>query len=209
MQRFELSAQSRNDTGKGVARKLRAAGQIPAILYGAENEPLPIAVDRREITMLLRHHEGLHMLVDLQVEGEKTERSLTMIQDVAIDPVNRMLLHADFWRVDANKKMRTMVPIHPVGAPIGVKEGGVLQHLTREIEVEATPADLPEVVEVDISNLHVGESIHVSDLSDGESPYTILTEGDRVISTITVAKLSTASEDEGEGEGAEEEASED
>jgi len=190
MQRIALNAESRDATGKGVARKLRAVGQIPAILYGEAKPPQPLAMDRRALALTLQGAEGYHLLVDLSVGGSHSEETLAVLQDLSVDPVSQTILHADFRRVDAKKPIRTNIPIHVTGIAVGVKiGGGIHQQVLRELEVEALPSDVPEHVEIDITHLGIGDSIHVSDLVGDERPYTILTESDRVISSILAPKL--------------------
>jgi len=189
MQRFALAAECRQTAGKGAARKIRAQGKIPAILYGEKKDPLPLAVSRRDLSMLLQSHEGVHLLVDLSVEGARGEKTLAVVHDLDIDPVNRVLLHADFLRVDPNKPIRTTIPLHLTGLPVGVREGGVHQHVLRELEVEALPTDMPEFIEHDIATLRMGDSLHVSDLIKEGTPYAIITEAQRVISTILAPRL--------------------
>ena len=189
MQRFALSAESRKTVGKGPARRMRAEGRIPAILYGESKEAVSLSLDRREISMLLRRHEGHHLLLDLTVTGDGGETTLAMLRETAVDPVNRTLLHADFLRVDPNKPIRTTVPLHVTGMAQGVREGGVHQHVQRELEVEALPAQIPEYIEIDISHLHIGESIHVSDIDVSGKPFSIVTERERVVSSILAPKL--------------------
>lgn len=209
MERFALSAESRNAVGKGPARRMRAEGRIPGILYGLAKETVSLSLDRREISMLLRRHEGLHMLLDLTVSGDSGEATLAMLHRTDVDPVNRTLLHADFLRVDPNKPIHTTVPLHVTGMAQGVREGGVHQHVLREVEVEALPAEIPEFIEINIAHLHIGDSIHISDVDVEGKPYKIVTEAERVISTILAPKLTLEATEEGAaGEGVAEGAAE-
>jgi len=189
MQRFALAAQRRVETGKGVARKLRAEGRIPAILYGENQDPVPLTLGRRDVSLFLQGHEGHHFLVDLSVEGDQTGQTLTVLQDLQVDPVDRTLLHVDFRRVDPDKPIRTTIPIHVRGLAIGVREGGIHQQLLRELEVEALPAEMPEYVEIDVSALKIGDSLHVRDIHLEGAKVDVLTDGDRAISTIGAPKL--------------------
>lgn len=188
MQKVDLKAECRQGNGKGAARKLRAAGTIPGVLYGGDRDPLPIALNRRDLALIMQGHEGHHLLVQLSVEGANPETTLAFLQDLAVNPVSQMLDHADFRRVDPDKPIRTTVPVHVHGQPAGVRLGGVHQHVLREVEIEATPISLPERIDVDISNLGIGDSLHVSDLLKEGIPYTILTPGDRVISSVHVPR---------------------
>jgi large subunit ribosomal protein L25 len=191
MQRFALTAETRSQAGKGVARKLRADGKVPAILYGEKKEPVMLTLVRRDFSLLLQSHEGFHFLIDLTVAGDRDEKMLTVLQDLEIDPVSRAVLHADFRRVDPAKPIRTTIPIHITGQSVGVREGGTHQQVLREVEVEALPDEVPENISFDISELRIGDSLHLRDIHAEGMPYTILTEGDRVVSTIVAPRTVT------------------
>ena len=213
MQRFALTAETRSQAGKGFARKLRAAGKVPAILYGEKTEPVMLSVARRDFSLLLQGHDGFHFLIDLTVAGEREEKMLTVLQDLEIDSVSRVLLHADFRRVDPNKPIRTTIPVHITGQAVGVRDGGTHQQVLREVEVEALPDEVPENISADISELRIGDSLHLREIHAEGMPYTILTEGDRVVSTIVAPRTVTEAAEAEEGEeiteeGAEEEAAE-
>ncbi|MCA9449982.1 MAG: 50S ribosomal protein L25 [Candidatus Omnitrophica bacterium] len=195
MQIVQLSAQSRTETGKGVARKLRQNGEIPAILYGLDAGPLPLTVVRRDLALLLQGHQGQHLLLNLEVSGEKAETSLAVLHQLELDPVRNNVIHADFIRVDKSKPIHTTVPVTLVGTPIGVRNGGMEQHVLREVEVEALPHNVPEEITIDTSHLEIGDSLHVSDLSAEGKPYTILTEPERAIATVLAPKLATDDEE--------------
>ncbi len=206
MQIVELNAQSRTETGKGVARKLRADGRIPGILYGLASDPLPLTVVRRDLALLLQGHEGQHLLLNMNIEGEKKETTLALLHQLELDPVRNNLIHADFIRVDKNKPIHTTVPVNLQGTPIGVRNGGIEQFVLREIEVEALPNEIPEEITIDTTQLQIGDSIHVSDLSTEGKSFKILSDPDRVIATVLIPKLSTettggAEALEGSGEG--------
>lgn len=188
MQQVDLSVAVRDGRGKGAARKLRAAGRIPGILYGEKKEPVSISLVRRDLAMAMQKHEGKHLLVNLTVEGEATGSTLAFLQELTVHPVTNILEHADFRRLDPQKPVRTTVAIHLTGSPIGVKLGGTHQHVLRELEVEGIPTQLPETIEVDITPVGLNQSIHVADLAHEGLGYTILTPGDRVISTVTTPR---------------------
>lgn len=214
MQRFALTAETRSEAGKGVARKLRAAGKVPAILYGEKKEPVMLSLVRRDFSLLLQGHDGFHFLIDLTVSGDTEEKMLTVLQDLDIDPVNRVVLHADFRRVDPKKPIRTNIPVQVTGLSVGVRDGGTHQQVLREVEVEALPDDVPEHISADITELRIGDSLHLRDIQAEGLAYSILTEGDRVVSTIVAPRtvIEEAEEaEEGEEvaeEGAEGEAAE-
>jgi large subunit ribosomal protein L25 len=159
-----LEAMEREGRGKNEARRLRASGRIPAVLYGGEtHEGKPIAVDPKLLSKILHSELGANTLIALRVPGGGEARVL--VKEYQLDPVSRELLHADFYRVAMDKAMRVTVPVVTRGEAPGVKQqGGILDFVHREIEIECLPADIPEHVEVDVSELMIGQSIRVRDL---------------------------------------------
>jgi large subunit ribosomal protein L25 len=147
-------------------KQVKAAKAVPAILYGTGLEPQPLQVERRAIDTLLSHAVGENILVDLEIEdGGKAGARLALINEVQHHPVNRTVLHVDFQAVSVNETLVAEVVIEPVGEAVGVKTGGgLLEHNLRSIEVECLPKDLPELIRVDVSNLELGQALHVSDL---------------------------------------------
>lgn len=163
----QIKAKSRVETGRGPVKRLRAAGVIPAVVYGAHTKPLNIGIEFAELDKALHHATGENVLVDLVVEEDgKTNNRLALIQEVQHHPVEDVILHVDFHEVSATEKLRTVVPIRPVGEPAGVKTGGgVLEFVMRELHVECLPKDLPEIIEVNVEKLEIGQGLHVSDIT--------------------------------------------
>jgi large subunit ribosomal protein L25 len=158
-----LVAETRDATGKGVARKLRAAGRIPAVVYGREAETKALSVDPSALQRLLqRSGAGMNTLIELSVED--TSRTV-LVKELQRDPVRGRPLHVDFYLIELDQTVEVSVPIHLVGRPQGVEEGGILDHPLREIELECLPQAIPESVDVDVSALDIGDSIHVRDLA--------------------------------------------
>lgn len=148
---------------KNHARRVRVAGQIPAVVYGAGLESIAVAVDPRLITRILHSDAGHNTIFDLQIEGG--ENAKAMIVDWQNEPIKGKLLHADIKRIAMDKAMRVSVPVQLIGTAVGVKtQGGILEHVLREVEVECLPGDIPSHLDVDISGLELGKAIHVSDL---------------------------------------------
>jgi len=175
-----LVAELRDATGKGVARKLRAAGRIPAVLYGKGAESKAISVDPSALQRLLQSGgAGMNTLIELRVDG--TTRTV-LVKELQRDPVRGRPIHTDFYLVELDQTVEVSVPIHLVGKAPGVELGGILDHPLREIELECLPRAIPERVEVDVSALEIGDSIHVRDLE--------LPEG---VSVQTDANLAVAS----------------
>lgn len=161
MAEVKLSAEPREGVGKGAARKARAAGKVPAVLYGPEVEPMRLAVDARELWHALHTDAGTNVLINLQLDGDTF---LTMPREIQRDIVRGSLLHVDFLRIRRDVAIQVDVPIHLVGESAGVKEGGVVEHHLWELRVEVLPQDVPESLEADISQLNIGDSLHVSDI---------------------------------------------
>jgi len=158
-----LDAVERNDRGKNEARRLRASGRIPAVVYGGSDGGKAIAVDPKGLAKILRTEQGANTLIKLNVPGGGDARVL--VREFQLDPITHELLHADFYRVAMDKVIRVPVTVVAQGEPKGVKQqGGVLDIVHRQIEIECLPADIPNNIEVDVRELMVGQSIRVKDL---------------------------------------------
>jgi large subunit ribosomal protein L25 len=148
---------------KNHARRVRVAGKIPAVVYGAGLDAVAVSVDPRVITRILHSESGHNTIFDLNVEGAKVVKA--MIVDWQHEPVKGHLLHIDLKRIAMDKAMRVSVPIQLTGVPVGVKtQGGILEHVLREVEIECLPGDIPSHLDVDVTGLEINKSIHVSDL---------------------------------------------
>ena len=187
MAEVKLNVEVRDSQGKGAARRARAAGKVPGVVYGKGMEPISIAVDRREFVTALLTDAGMNVLLDLQIDGDSV---LTLARDLHRDPVRGTLLHADFVKVDLTQEVEVEVPIHVVGEAPGVKEGGVLEHPLFNLNVRCLPGDVPESIEADVSNLNIGDSLRVSDLSEGRK-FEILNDPESPVVT-SVAPISEA-----------------
>jgi large subunit ribosomal protein L25 len=160
-----LKAKARTETGKGAVKRLRAHDLIPGIVYGAHTQPLNIAVALKDFEKAVHHATSENVLVDLQVEGAGGNR-LALIQEVQHHPVTDEILHVDFHEVSATEQLRTAVPVRAIGEPAGVKTGGgVLEFVMRELRVECLPKDLPEIIEINVEKLEIGQSIHVGEIT--------------------------------------------
>lgn len=201
-----LIAETREGTGKGAARKLRAAGRVPAILYGHGMDPLALSVDSRELFHLLHTGAGANVLVDLVVDG--TEH-LALPRDVQRDHIRGRFVHVDFLSVRRDEKIHVTIPLRIVGESPGVKAGGVLEHHLWELNVECLATDVPQAIDVDISGLEIGSGVRVSDLKV-RSGVTILTSPEDSVVAVTQPQVAVEEEEEAaeavEGEAAEEEA---
>ncbi|KPL03948.1 MAG: hypothetical protein AMJ73_04985 [candidate division Zixibacteria bacterium SM1_73] len=160
-----LKAKARDKFGKEHVKKLRRKGVIPAVVYGAEISPLPLEVEAKSFHALLRSGLGENVIITLNIDDPKNGDKKVLIREIQRDPVWGNILHIDFQQISLTKKLTINVPVHLVGTPLGVQQdGGILQHVLRELEVECLPTDIPEKIEVDVSNLKIGDSIHVGDI---------------------------------------------
>lgn len=155
-----LAATRRTGTGKGNARSLRREGQIPAVIYGHARESQPLAISARDLEKLLSHISADNTVVEIAVEGA-TSRAL--IREIQRHPFKRVILHVDFQELVAGEKMTVRVPIRLLGTPAGVRlGGGIIDHTLRELTISVDPANMPNQIEIDITDLELGQSIHVS-----------------------------------------------
>lgn len=160
----KITAEKRTAIGRSAVRKLKATGVVPAVVYGGKNKPEALQVSRKEISALLSHAAGENILVELEVAGEKGSR-MALLQEVQHSPVGGAILHVDFHAVSMDEKIQAGIPVEPTGIANGVKNfGGLLEQALRTLEVECLPRDLPEKITVDVSEMNIGDSIHVRDL---------------------------------------------
>ena len=184
-----VTARRRAESGKNVNRRLRAGGQIPGVLYGAQKESVPVSVSPKEIGAILRSATGENTLFDLDLDGSRRK---VLIKEFQLEPIQGHLLHADFYEVALDKALQVSVHVELHGVPVGVKvQGGVLDFITRELEIECLPTDIPEKIEVDVSNLELGKHLRVSDLTLSDK-LTILTEPEVVIAHVVVPRAEEA-----------------
>lgn len=188
MKKVAMSAVLRSETGKNSCRRLRAAGSIPAVLYGGK-EPVTIAVDKTEFQKNFRHISE-NVLIDLDIKGGEAKEVL--IKDYQIDPLSNRLTHLDFFEIVRGKKIHTRIPVSLTGTPIGVRlNGGMLDQLAHEIHVECLPKDIPEVIAIDIANLDVNQALHVSNINLPEGVVS-LDSPETVIAVVFSAKAEAA-----------------
>ncbi|HEY0162322.1 MAG TPA: 50S ribosomal protein L25 [Edaphobacter sp.] len=177
---------------KNAARRVRVAGKIPAVVYGAGLDPVAVTVDPRTITKILHSESGHNTIFDLNVEGSALTKA--MIVDWQNEPIKGRLLHIDLKRIAMDKAMRVSVPVQLVGIPVGVKtQGGILEHVLREVEIECLPGDIPSHIDLDISGLELHGAIHISDLPHSGS-IKFLGEEDATVAHVTVIKEEAAAE---------------
>ena len=178
-----LEAAPRTDTGKGVARKLRAGGRIPGVYYGRGEESIALTVALKDLHTVLESVDGSNVIVDLKLSGAGVKDMKALIREIQRDPVAGSILHLDLQHISLTERITVEVPIELIGTPAGVKDGGgILEHLLREVEVECLPTDIPSRFEVDVTPLQIGDTLHVSDIK--AERVEILTEADRAIATV-------------------------
>ncbi len=192
-----LAAEKREGTGKGVARKLRQSGRVPAVVYGKDMDAVSLSVDANEALHLFETISVENTVVDLQVDGES---HTTLVREIQSHPVRRELIHIDFLRIQAGVMVELEIPVHLEGTPIGVKmNGGVLDHIVHELPVRCIPSNIPDSINVDVSGLDLNDSIHVSDLVLGDD-IEVLMEPEQTICAISVPRTPTLDAEEEEAE---------
>ena len=201
MKEVTLEARSRKGEGKGEARKLRAGGKIPGVVYGKGEKPMAIELEHESFHNAMRGISGENLLINLSVDG-KTAKKKALIREVQRDPVDGRLLHIDFMHISMKDKIRVDVPIELTGMAVGVKDfGGIMSWVIREVEVSCLPADIPDKITIDVSELKIHDSIHISDLPVQKAE--ILDSPERTVVSIvppTVIKEAAVEAEAAEGE---------
>jgi large subunit ribosomal protein L25 len=204
LERIELKAKIRTTVGNGPARVLRRDGKVPAVLYGPKTEPILLAVDTKDIELILKQG-GVSQLLNLVIQNGKEASKPAMIKELQVHPVSGKFLHIDFYEIDMERKIRVGVPVVTVGDSIGVELGGLLSIIRREIEVLCLPTEIPDAIEVDVTDLDVGDSVHVEEI---QLPEGAEISADVNFTVITVLAPKVEAEPEEEEEELEEEAAE-
>jgi len=192
-----LPAQKRDGAGKGAARKLRAAGRVPAVLYGRDLEPVHLSVDAQEAERLFHAISVDNTIVELSIDGEK-EAYQTLIREIQVHPLRQSLTHVDFLRIQAGVMVESNVPMRLVGTPEGVKNsGGVLEQSIHDLPIRCIPSKIPESIEVDVTHLDLNESLHIYDV-EFEEGVEVMIEQKRTICSVAVPKVIAEPVDEEE-----------
>jgi large subunit ribosomal protein L25 len=206
MERFEIIVNTREPNGKGAARKLRAQGLIPAVFYGPEIPSTAVVIEKKDTIRILER--GQNVLINLRIKDGDDKKGgsdhVVMVRECQLDPLKGVPIHVDFLRISMEEKMTVEVPIRLVGKPEGTIIGGVLEQIRRELEIECLPKDLPPAIEVDVSHLEIGDSIHVEDIT--AEKFKILTEPHMTIATVVPPTVEEEPEPEEVPEEGEEEA---
>ena len=177
----------RTARGKNEARRLRGTGNVPATLYGGRGEALSLAVNTKQVTAILRSETGHNTLFQVDLAGKQEP---AIVKDWQVDPVSGRLLHVDLLRVAMDVRMKVKVPVHTFGEPSGVKvQGGVFEVVTREVEVECLPADIPTEFKIDVSGLMLNQNVRASDLAIDKAKIKLLTEANSVLAHVVTLRV--------------------
>ena len=187
-----LQVETRAETGKGAARRIRAAGMIPGNVYGHGAEPMAIQADELQFRALISKISTENTLIDLRVGDEKPKSVL--IREVQRHPYRPVILHVDFFEITAGEKIRVSVPVRLEGNPIGVRNGGILQVIRYELEIECLPREIPSAFEVDISEMTIGDSLHIGEIDTGD--VTVIEEDNLTVCMVVMPKAAPVEEEE-------------
>lgn len=185
-----LDVKPRTELGKGPASRYRVAGQVPAVFYGPSVEPVSLLVDAKQMSQALHTEAGGNVLININVEG--TSR-LTVAREIQRHPIRGTILHVDFINVARDRKIEAHVPLHLVGDSRGVHEGGVLDQHMHELHIEAVPTDVPTAIEIDISGVGIGETLHVGDIVV-PSGVLVLTPAEEMVAAVIEPRVSSEEE---------------
>jgi len=187
METFTVEGEVRDERGKNAARRTRRGGKVPAILYGGRKDSVSLAVNAKQVARILRSESGHNTIFSMRVAGGAEEKA--MLKDWQVDPLSGSLLHVDLLRIAMDVRMRVRVPVHTFGEPQGVKmQGGIFETVTREVEVECLPGDIPEEFKVDVSELLIGKQLRASDLPIDPQKIKLLTDPQRVLAHVVILK---------------------
>ena len=187
MQQTQMNIEIRTGTGKGISRKLRAAGKIPAVVYGRGMEPIPVSLDPKSLAAATAGEGGINNLITL-TGGAELEQTVVIVADIQRDFLKGTPLHVDLHRVNMNEKVRVNVPVVLKGTAVGVKEGGLLDFAHHNLHIECLPGNIPEHIEVDISAVRIGHSIHVDEICFPEGVKCIESPRTQVVGVLGKAK---------------------
>jgi large subunit ribosomal protein L25 len=187
MEQIIVEAAPRDSRGKNAARRLRVAGTVPAVLYGGKSGPQALQVNTKHVSAILRSATGHNTILTVKTQGGE---DFAIVKEYQVDPVKGTLLHVDLLRVAMDVRMRVKVPVHTFGEPQGVKlQGGVFEIVTREIEIECLPADIPTEFKVDISNLMMGMQVHAADIPLDAEKMKLITDPQRVLAHVVALRV--------------------
>ena len=196
-----LAASRRHETGKGVARRLRAAGQVPAILYGKDQEPISLTLNAQEALSLFHSISVENTIVNVQIDDDKEELE-TLVREIQMHPFRPDIVHVDFYCIERGVALEVEIPANYNGTPQGVRDGGVLEVILHEFRVRCLPSMIPESIEIDISHLDIGDSVHVNEVSMAEG-VELLTDPGQTACLVSAPRVEEEPEEEELEEGLE------
>jgi len=197
MEAIELKASVRTQSGKGPARRFRKEGFIPAVFYGRGEEAIHLSVNAADLLKIVRKKKE-NIFIKLQIDGEKPLEKLSLMKELQVEPVSRRFYHADFFEIRMDRKLTLDVPLRFSGIPVGVTNGGELQHLKRDLKVSCLPNVLPDYIDVDVSGLDIGNSIKVQDIKVPEG-IAVLDPGEVGVAMVAIIKVSIPQPEAAEG----------
>ena len=214
MEQIDLKAQVRKKTGKGSARTLRREGRVPAVLYGQKTESIMLSIDIREFEKIVKKANIGSLLLNLQIQNGKTLTRPAMIKELQTNPVTGAYIHVDFYEIDMQRKIRVSIPVVARGKSVGVENGGLLQIVRRELELFCLPTAIPRAIEVDVTDLEIGDAIHIEEIAlpaevelQEEADFTVVTVlAPKVEEEVVAEEELEEGEEVAEEEGAEGEA---
>ena len=205
METVEISVSKREGRGKGPARRLRRSGRVPATFYGPKQSAIAIELDEKEFATRVTSLEGSSHLIRLQSDVSELSGRVVLLRELQVHPVSGAMLHADLYEVDLSKKLVVKVPLHLTGKAVGVtQQGGILQPILREISVECLPMEIPEFIEVDVSELSIHDAIHIADIHAPAGVVIVYETNETIVTVLapTVEAVKVEAEPEAAAEGA-------
>jgi len=197
MEEITLSVDARNDHGKGAARRLRRTGKVPGVFYGPKSAPTPISVDRKDFAAHVANLEGSH-LIRFESPVADLQKRVALVREVQHHPLTGGILHVDFYEVDLTQRLTVTVPLHFIGRAKGVADGGIVQPILREMEVECLPTDIPQFIEVDVTALSIHDAVHLADVTMPANVTAVFETNEAVVTvlppTVEEVKVEAAAE---------------
>ncbi|HEX5036517.1 MAG TPA: 50S ribosomal protein L25 [bacterium] len=185
MERLKVAAEVREGGKKGITRRLRKDGRIPAVLYGRGEKPVNLSLHAKEFTHMMKGSAGTNALIDLTVTGEKAGQLVVMVKDFQTDILRHAISHVDLLKIDMTQKISVKIPVHIVGKAVGVVNGGLIELVNRDIEVRCLPGNIPEKIDVDITPLDIGNSFHTKDLKLPDGVEAVTGADQTIVSIVT------------------------
>jgi large subunit ribosomal protein L25 len=198
---IELKANPRDQSGKGPSRRYRMEGLIPAVVYGRGDATIPLTVDEADLQKIIRAKKEKHF-IKLLIGGDAPVEKVSILKELQYKPIGRKLYHADFYEIRMDQKLTVDIPLQFSGTPVGVVNGGELQHLKRELKISCLPSDLPDYIDVDISGLNIGDSLKVRDIVIPQG-LAVVDHADVGIAAVYEIKVAAPATETAEAEGAE------